>query len=698
MEIDQILRKYNLSTQIIPEKVKEEITNEIAALKSQSYFNQTVLDFESLISHLDSGIVIQQALNFFRERFEISKVAIALLEEDPPGFKVYAYAYSDEARIFKGRFIPQDRTFMTKVIQSGQPFYRPDIAREDDSYEMDELLHAAGVRSVFYIPLFYENKPLGTLNLSSQIINAFSGNLRDLIIQLARRLSFVLKNVLLHQQVQKNYNALETSRESYLVTLQALKESEAKYKMLVEKLDQGVCLEDPNGYFKFVNPKAAEILGYDVSELEGQHWTIIVSVEERAKVAAETEKRPQGIGSRYETSIIAKDGRIVPVIVTAAPIFGDDGKFEGVLTVFTDITDRKRVEEDLRASKEKYQMLIERMEEGVLLEDATGVISFVNPRTCEMLGYAEKEIIGLHWSQLIPSSELTKFQDESKKRVLGHSSVYEGTALRKDGSTFPVIISARPILRDDQVYEGVLSVFTDISVRIETEQQLKQLKLEEERYHQMVSHFTKNDLHKIINNLELLKMKYEEEEQLKHEIVTEIIQTCQHSAGTIDKVNRIFEVLQKSPQNTNQCHPLLDMVNSAISQLDSPSDMINVDISSLNGVSFYGQLIDDAILEVLMYSLRFRQDEEYRIQIEGSLSENAFSLIIREPWGPPIPENIIEKIVGKITDKWTSQGHYIGIALSSVILRLNSGDLKIKPLFPKGNEFTFVLKEPLLAV
>ncbi|MHA2244098.1 MAG: PAS domain S-box protein, partial [Candidatus Hodarchaeales archaeon] len=79
---------------------------------------------------------------------------------------------------------------------------------------------------------------------------------------------------------------------------------------------------------------------------------------------------------------------------------------EAVVTQIGPILELKEAEEALRESKEKYQMLVEKLEEGVLLEDAEGLVSFVNPKTVEMLGSSMEEIIGQHWSILVPEDYL----------------------------------------------------------------------------------------------------------------------------------------------------------------------------------------------------------------------------------------------------------------------------------------------------
>ncbi|MHA2204197.1 MAG: PAS domain S-box protein, partial [Candidatus Hodarchaeales archaeon] len=264
---------------------------------------------------------------------------------------------------------------------------------------------------------------------------------------------------------------------------EALRESKEKYQMLIERMEEGVVLEDEYGFFTFVNPRATEIIGYTESELVGKHWKELIPDEELDGMTFEAGKRREGISSTYETKALAKDGSQIPISVTATPLFSKNKEFEGVLTVISDMTKHKKAEAALLESKEKYQMLIEKMEEAVLLEDAGGKIRFVNPKMTSMLGYIEDELLGQHYTFIVPPEFYDQTESETKKRPLGVSSIYESAVLAKNGSSIPVLVSASPIYSITGEFEGVLSVATDITKRKQAEEALQK---SEERYRKLV--------------------------------------------------------------------------------------------------------------------------------------------------------------------------------------------------------------------
>jgi len=116
---------------------------------------------------------------------------------------------------------------------------------------------------------------------------------------------------------------------------------------IVQSVAEAILMEDAEGMLTFANPAAEELLGYTGEELARRHWSALVPEGERERLRGELANRPQAVMRRYETALLSKQGRLIPVIVSARPLFAD-GRFVGVLSAFTDITERKRLEERIR--------------------------------------------------------------------------------------------------------------------------------------------------------------------------------------------------------------------------------------------------------------------------------------------------------------------------------------------------------------
>ncbi|HEY9669785.1 MAG TPA: PAS domain S-box protein [Coleofasciculaceae cyanobacterium] len=156
------------------------------------------------------------------------------------------------------------------------------------------------------------------------------------------------------------------------------------------------------------------------------------------------------------------------------PIFSRDGQVCQVLGVSTDITEHKRVNDALRESEQRYRMLVEGMNDGVIVVDENGLISYVNEKLADMLGYSLVEMIGHHTSEFLDKANLKIIEEQRDRRRKGESGSYELGLQRKDGQNLLTIASATPMLGEDGSFKGSFKVITDISTLKAVEAQLQQ--------------------------------------------------------------------------------------------------------------------------------------------------------------------------------------------------------------------------------
>ncbi|UCG00715.1 MAG: PAS domain S-box protein [Candidatus Heimdallarchaeota archaeon] len=526
------------------------------------------------------------------------------------------------------------------------------------------------------VPTIYETKLLLKNNETLEVeINAglitYQGRLADLAI---------VRDVTKHKQAEKE-----------------LGKSKEKYQMLVEKLEEGVLLEDAEGKISFVNPKTAELLGYTEKELLGQHWEFIVPQEYIDKIISETSKRPEGVGTNYEASLLAKDGQHIPVIITATPIFSQEGEFGGVLSVFTDISDRKAVEQKLRESEERYRSYIQNARDIIFSISFDGKITSLNPVMEFITGWHPDEWIGKPFLPLIHEEDLPLIL-EGFENILNRARfpAIEARLLKKTGDYVPVEIKASPQIQEGEI-KGMLGIARNITQRKQVEEALRQVKLEEERYHAMMSHFVNNDMQKIINNLELVLLMYESNLELNSNIVNDVIAIASGSSKTIDMVNHIFEILQ-TPFVPKDSKNLLGVVKDVISDFSDYTHLINVNEKNLDTRIFTDTHLNDVfyeLMEFILYSYAPRITET-PIEITGSYFPSFYSVFISDYCSEPLTQDVVLQLSGQITDDWEVIGHHIGIALVSVIMQYYGGVLKIKSSDPKGNVFELRFPKELI--
>lgn len=140
---------------------------------------------------------------------------------------------------------------------------------------------------------------------------------------------------------------------------QALEESEARYRLLVENMSEGLWLIDENANTTFVNARMAEMLGYEPDEMVGQHLFKFMDTEGRRSARAYLDQRRRGVREQHDFELLRKDGSRVHVFMETAPILDDDGHYHGAIAGVMDITQRRRAEEAIERQAARLGILNE---------------------------------------------------------------------------------------------------------------------------------------------------------------------------------------------------------------------------------------------------------------------------------------------------------------------------------------------------
>ncbi len=129
----------------------------------------------------------------------------------------------------------------------------------------------------------------------------------------------------------------------------ALQESEQRYRRLLETMDSGFCIDDDRGKTLLVNDALCEMLGYSSPEdLIGKSITKWTYGWTDKEVEEKIRERRKGEADHYEIELLHQDGHIIPAIVHASPVFGPDGEYQGNFAVFTDVSELKNAEAEVK--------------------------------------------------------------------------------------------------------------------------------------------------------------------------------------------------------------------------------------------------------------------------------------------------------------------------------------------------------------
>ena len=177
---------------------------------------------------------------------------------------------------------------------------------------------------------------------------------------------------------------------------EALKESEQRFRSLVETSSDWVWEVDQNGIYTYASPKVEELLGYGPEEIIGRTPFDLMPPDEAERVGAifqdiAASRKPF---ERLENTNFHKDGRLVVLETSGVPIFDGGGNLLGYRGIDRDITERKRAEEALRKSEEKYRLLFEGTGTDNTVISVDGVYLMMNEKGAEHLGGRPEHFIG----------------------------------------------------------------------------------------------------------------------------------------------------------------------------------------------------------------------------------------------------------------------------------------------------------------
>ncbi|MFZ5630180.1 MAG: PAS domain S-box protein [Spirochaetota bacterium] len=186
----------------------------------------------------------------------------------------------------------------------------------------------------------------------------------------------------------KNAQLLEAYRTEEMrrtASDQAARKSAIDFERLVETASEGVWTIDSTGITTFVNGRMAEMLGCSPKDMLGKSFFDFMRQSEFDFGRRQLERRKAGIAEGHEGILLHQDGHAIEVWMSTSPITDIEGNVTGALALVTDMSSRKEIESRLRECEERYDKVINRVSDAVLIHQS-GIILFANPAAAELLG------------------------------------------------------------------------------------------------------------------------------------------------------------------------------------------------------------------------------------------------------------------------------------------------------------------------
>lgn len=495
----------------------------------------------------------------------------------------------------------------------------------------------------------------------------------------------------------------------------AQRQSEEKYRAILENIEDGYFEVDIKGNFKFFNDAMCRILGYSPSEFAGMNNRQFMD-KENARSVYQTFNHVYNTGKPtkgFDWEAIEKNGSIRHLDASVSLITDEEGRRIGFRGIVRDMTHRKQAEKALSESEEKYRQLVNHAPTGIYKVDFNkGKLVSVNDVMCEYTGYTKNELLNMSALDFLTEESQKRFLDRMDKLFKGKQipKTVEYKARAKDGREFWLFLDARYEYDENGMPNGATVVAHDITDRKRAEEQKERLEDQLQQAHKMeaigtlaggIAHDFNNILSVIIGYTELILMNGNVDEEVRQNL-KEIFSASKHAR---DMVKQILAFSRQSKQERKPIQ-VAHIVKEAIKMLrvslpttiaiqqkiEKNTGIIEADPTQIHQVLMNlctnaAHAIDekDGVLEISLSNIELDQNAAAR---HPELKPGPhLKLSVRDTGHgihPEAQERIFEPY---FTTKVKGEGTGLGLAVVQGIIKSQNGAITVESEVGKGSTF-----------
>jgi PAS domain S-box-containing protein len=488
------------------------------------------------------------------------------------------------------------------------------------------------------------------------------------------------------------------------------------HRLLVESVDDyAIFALDPDGYILSWNPGAQRFKGYTAEEAIGKHFSIFYPREKIEQGFPQFELKEAARVGRFEDEgwRIRKDGSRFWANVVITALRDPAGHLVGFAKVTRDLSERRRAEEALRESEERFRLMVQSVRDyAIFMLDATGHITTWNAGAERIKGYTSDEVIGKHFSIFYTDEDLESGKPARELEIATRTGVYEeeGWRLRKDGSRFWASVVITALFKHDGSLAGFAKVTRDLTERRAAQaraiEAARKAAASEEAnrtksdFLAAMSHELRTPLNAIGGYADLLAMGVSgsvSEAQLEH--LQRIKRSQQHLLGIINDILN-FSRLEAGKTTFDYSTVPLSEVIEAVGQMIEPQAAAKGLVLEVREcppeVAAWADKakVEQILINLLSNAVKFT--EKGRVTLECDWHDSQRVAISVSDTGVGIPPDHLERIfepfvqVGRSLSQ-SQEGTGLGLAISRDLARGMGGDIVVTSEHQKGSRFTLIL-------
>lgn len=491
-------------------------------------------------------------------------------------------------------------------------------------------------------------------------------------------------------------------------------QSLARLAAIVESSDDAIVSKNLNGIIQTWNAGAERLFGYRAEEVIGRPITLLLPPERihEEDLILERVRSGQRV-THLETVRVTKDGRQIDVSVTVSPIRSRDGQIIGASKIAHDITDRKRAEEKLRESEQRFRTMAESIPQLAWMAQPDGHIVWYNRRWYEYTGTTPEQMEGWGWQAVHDPDELPRVL-ERWKAAIAEGKPWEDTfpLRRHDGTMRPHLSRAVPMCDQEGRVMRWFGTNTDITERIETEAALQRAKeaaeaanLAKSRFLANMSHELRTPMNAILGMIDVALPK----------AIQPTVKDCLQTAkGSADLLLMLLNDLLDSAKIESGNLELESAPFSLRRMLDQITRVLGVRARE-KGLSFYCRMPDEipdaingdrmrlqqVLLNLAGNAIKFTERGEVEVSVRtlSQEGEACLEFAVRDD-GIGIPPASLERLFQPFAQADASMarrfgGTGLGLSISKSLVEMMGGRIWVESEVGKGSTFYFTVRLPL---
>lgn len=259
--------------------------------------------------------------------------------------------------------------------------------------------------------------------------------------------------------------------------------SNARLKAILNNAGTGIVLESCDGNLIDANPAYLQMMGYSIEELK--NLTSIIHPDDYQGFRESTDNLVKGKCSMFRSEIryINKKRQTIFADVASTLIPGTEHTPTTIIRIVNNITERKKMEEKIKASEERFRTAFNNAAIGMYLSSVDGILIKVNNALCELTGYTEEELVSMSFSYITHPDDVDKDVPLMKQLLSGEilKFLLEKRYIHKNGSIIWALLGVSLVYDAENRAQYLIGQIQDITSRKKTEEELEKAKLEAER-------------------------------------------------------------------------------------------------------------------------------------------------------------------------------------------------------------------------